>query len=84
MREGQGSLDRTTEMGQPWQDRQDSTVKLGHDIWDMTSAITLDRTAGKGKPGQDSQDRSAWTGKAGQDREDGMPGHDSKDWTVGG
>jgi hypothetical protein len=28
------------------------------------------------------QQRRPWTGQAGQDREDGMPGHNSKDWTV--
>ncbi len=60
-------MDRTTEIGQPWQDRQDSTVKLGHDIWGMTSAITLDRTAQTcqseqvvltDQPGQVRQDRT--------------------------
>jgi hypothetical protein len=47
------------------------TVKLGHYIWDMTSAMTLDRTtqtdqSGQvgltGQPGQLSQDRTERTG----------------------
>ncbi len=48
------------------------TVKLGHDIWDMTSATPLNRTAKTGQP--DSQ--------PGQDKEEGMPEHNSKDRTV--
>jgi hypothetical protein len=65
MTEGQGSWDRTTEIGQPWQYSHDS--KVGAHIWDMTSAMTLDRitqTAGTRQPGQESQDRRTGTGKS--------------------
>jgi hypothetical protein len=62
-------------------------VKLGDDISNITSAITLDRTTQAGQYGQISLTgrpvRPAWTGQPGQDKEDRMPGHDSKDRTVG-
>jgi hypothetical protein len=53
------------------------TVKLGHDIWDMTSATPLNRTA---KTGQ--SDQVSLTDQPGQDKEEGMPEHNSKDRTV--
>jgi hypothetical protein len=53
------------------------TVKLGHDIWDMTSAMTLDRITQTGQSGQ------VLTGQPGQDREYKMPGYDKKNWTCG-
>jgi hypothetical protein len=77
MREGQGSWDRTTEMGQPWQDSHDSKVgarHLGHDIGYDTGQESPDRSVWTGQP-----DSSAWTGQAGQVREGGMPRQDSKD-----
>jgi hypothetical protein len=47
------------------------TVKLGHDIWDMTFVMMLDRTAQTGQSGQvgltGSLDRS---GRTGQKRRD--------------
>jgi hypothetical protein len=56
MREGKGSWDRAAGRGQlRWDNngRTVMTVKLGYDIWDMTSAMTLDR-----QPGQVRLDRS--------------------------
>jgi hypothetical protein len=50
MTEGQGSWKRTTEMGQLRQDSHNR--KLGHDIWDMTSAMTLDGMTQTGQSGQ--------------------------------
>jgi hypothetical protein len=38
------------------------TVKVGHDIWDMTSTMKLDRTAQTGQSGQDRR-----TGQVRQD-----------------
>jgi hypothetical protein len=49
------------------------TVKLGHDIRDMISAMTLDRIT------QIGQSEQALTGQHGQVRQDRMPGHDNKD-----
>jgi hypothetical protein len=87
--EGQGHWHRTTEMGKlRWDNcgRTAMIVKLVHDIWYMTLAMTLERTAQTGQPGQPRQvslDRSAWTGQPGPDREDRMPVLDSQDQTVG-
>jgi hypothetical protein len=41
------------------------TVKLGHDIWEMTSAMTLDRITQTGQSGQ-----VGLTGQPGQLRKD--------------
>ncbi len=58
------NTDRTTGMGQPWQDNRDSTTRTG-------------------QPGQVNLDRSVWqlaqTCEPGQDRVEGLLGHDSKD-----
>jgi hypothetical protein len=59
------------------------TVRLGHDIRDMTSAMTLDMTGQTGQSGQVSL-----TGHPGQVRQDrrertGCQDIDSKDRTVG-
>ncbi len=59
------------------------TVKLGHDIWDMTLVIMLDRTAQTGQSGQVGLTGQPGQVRAGQDREDGMLRHDSKDQIVG-
>jgi hypothetical protein len=53
-------------MGQLWQDSQ-ITVKLEHDIWDITSPMMPERTTQTGQSGQVSLDRSARTAKRGQD-----------------
>jgi hypothetical protein len=45
---------------------------------DMTLATALDRRAQRGQP-----DKTAWAVQPRQNREDEMPGHDSKDRTVG-
>jgi hypothetical protein len=58
---------RTGQLGQRNWDGTTMTVKLGHDMWDMTSAMTLDRAAQTGQSRQISLDRSARTGKRGQD-----------------
>jgi hypothetical protein len=59
-------------MGQPG--RTAITVRLRHDIWDMTSAMTLDRTTQTGQSGQ-----VGLTGQAGQDRLTGQPGQIRQD-----
>jgi hypothetical protein len=46
------------------------TVKLGHDICDMTSAMTLDRIARPSQSRQISLVRSAMTGQQGLDSGD--------------
>jgi hypothetical protein len=46
------------------------TVKLGHDIWDMTSAITLDRTGQSGQSGQG--DLTGQSAQVNQDRTERM------------
>ncbi len=53
-------------------------VRLGHYIWDMTSAMTLERITKTVR-----SDRSTWAGQARQDREDGMSRHDNKNQTMG-
>ncbi len=54
------------------------TVKLGHYIWDMTSAMTLDRITQTDQSGQVGP-----TGQPGQLRQDGMPGPDNNDQSLG-
>ncbi len=63
MTEGQGNWARTTEMGKPWQEA--ITVEFGHDIWDITLAMMLDRITQAGQSGQ-----VGMTGQPGQVRQD--------------
>jgi hypothetical protein len=69
-----------TEMGHLWQDSHDHKVMawhLGHDIGYDAGQDNPDRSVWTSWP-----ERSAWTARVGQDKEDGMPGHD-KDRTLG-
>jgi hypothetical protein len=77
--EGQFSWDRTTETGHRGShDSKVGTLHLGHDIVYDAGLDNLNRSVWTGWP-----DRSAWTAQAEQDREDGMPGHDNNDQTLG-